>query len=456
MRAPSEHGPLDFIDYEPDFEIRNYLYTIIRHYKLVILFVFISTSLMALKLHAKKDTYTSVAQILIQNQGITIGRNNQYYRNPNYIDSHMIHLWMFSSPVMKKINKLIGNVEGGPGEFDITFPIRQQREGSRQLLVTIAGHAGTPEYAFKMVDSMIRAFRSQLMDNQLQQTRESLSWMAERLADQKKKVEEAEARFQEYKRKIGIISFENQSQAEAQKLLSANSELNQLINERLQLEVELKKLKDARSESQSFSDLVYRSQGIESVINLLDEIKALQAKKQEKLQIFKSKHPQIRELDSRLKTLRRRVEAEKDNTITALSIKIQTIKDRESILKKSIQTNKTHANEVSQKEWQYRILERDVKTNSELYNSLLSELEGTDLRGKIESTTVTVIEPPRQPFAPDPKRILRNLLLAAFVGLFLGTIFAVILEHFESSLRSPEEIERRLGVSVVGMIPEKE
>nr|HPQ40894.1 hypothetical protein [bacterium] len=416
----------------------------------------LAVALNVAKVTQMPDTYASQAEILIEDNGIYIGNYNPYYRVRTSIDVDMIQKWMLSTPVIRRIREYLGDdAVVSPGNFQIMFPLRNQREGSNQVLVSLQTRAMTPQTAFALAEGMIKAFKDQLLDNQLQQTQESMGWMAERLAAQKKKVEDAEAEFQKYKQEIMVVSFEDQKMAFSQQILKVTSELAELTNARVQIEVKVGRLKQSMAAGPDRSDLAFQSQGIEPVVGLLMQTNELVVQKQEKLKIFKPKHPTIRDLDAKLDILRNRIETEKQNVVTAMEIQATTLAAQENVLGRQIEEYKSEANRLAEKEWQYRILERDVKTNTELYNSLLTELEGTDLRGKMQSMTVTVIEPPTMPGSPNPKGLFSSIFIAVFIGTFLGGGLALVLNFLRAPVRSPEEIERRWGIPVVGVIPER-
>ena len=456
MNAPGSNQDIERFEMEPEIDFQRYFYVLLRHYRMILLFTLISVGLTIVRLRSHVDTFTSVAQIVVQNESYSAGQY-PYYRMVKTLDPDMVTLWMLSSPVMQKINALLGpEAQTSMRGFNVSIPRRRDDQPSDTLLVVVSTSALNPQLAHQMANAMITSFRSQLMDNQLQKARESMAWMAERLADQKKKVEEAESRFQEYKQTIQVVSFEEQREAESSKILKAAAEVNEITNLRLQLEVDHRKLSDAMTRSFEISDLTFKSQSIEPVTTLIREYNTLVVQKQEKSKVFKSKHPEILELDAQMQTLRARIESEKQNVVSASRIRLQTLLDRETVLNQTIEEYKQSAQEISEKEWQYRILERELLTNEELYHGLLTELQGTDLRGKIESTSVTVVEPPSIPSKPDPRNILRSLLKAMLLGLFLGIGLALALDFFETSIRSPEELERKLGIPVIGVIPEKE
>lgn len=57
---------------------------------------------------------------------------------------------------------------------------------------------------------------------------------------------------------------------------------------------------------------------------------------------------------------------------------------------------------------------------------------------------------PQSPVSPRPAR---NLALGAMLGLLIGVGYAVLRNQLDRRLRSPEDVERRFGVAIVGRIP---
>jgi capsular polysaccharide biosynthesis protein len=57
---------------------------------------------------------------------------------------------------------------------------------------------------------------------------------------------------------------------------------------------------------------------------------------------------------------------------------------------------------------------------------------------------------PDQPVSPRPKV---NMGIAAVLGLLVGVALAFLLEYMDSTLRGPEDVQRLLGLPVLGEIP---
>lgn len=68
--------------------------------------------------------------------------------------------------------------------------------------------------------------------------------------------------------------------------------------------------------------------------------------------------------------------------------------------------------------------------------------------------TATVWERAVVPTSPESPHFLRDVLAALGLGLVLGTMLAYLLEYFDNSWRSPEELEQISGVSNLAVISE--
>ena len=71
---------------------------------------------------------------------------------------------------------------------------------------------------------------------------------------------------------------------------------------------------------------------------------------------------------------------------------------------------------------------------------------------KEDRVNVFVLDPPRYELFSPKKSV--NTLAGGILGLLLGGVVIFVLEYIESSvIRSPQDIERVLGLSVLGAIP---
>lgn len=66
---------------------------------------------------------------------------------------------------------------------------------------------------------------------------------------------------------------------------------------------------------------------------------------------------------------------------------------------------------------------------------------------------VQVIDPAQVPTNPVSPRPLMNIAIAGVLGIMLGVFIAFLKEFLDNSIKTPEDVEKYLGVPVLGTIP---
>ncbi len=66
---------------------------------------------------------------------------------------------------------------------------------------------------------------------------------------------------------------------------------------------------------------------------------------------------------------------------------------------------------------------------------------------------VQIIDPSEKPRTPIKPRIALNIAVAAVLGLMLGFAIVFLLEFFDDTLKTSDDIEKHLKLPVIGIIP---
>jgi uncharacterized protein involved in exopolysaccharide biosynthesis len=105
-----------------------------------------------------------------------------------------------------------------------------------------------------------------------------------------------------------------------------------------------------------------------------------------------------------------------------------------------------------------RRLQEDVKTNHDLYQSFLRAKAATQISEAAQSTNIglniEVIEPATRPLLPHAPKKAKIIIIATLFGGFMGLTGLVLSEYSDSSYRNTDELERDLGVRVLGTVPQ--
>ncbi|MFA6383922.1 MAG: GNVR domain-containing protein [Candidatus Omnitrophota bacterium] len=175
------------------------------------------------------------------------------------------------------------------------------------------------------------------------------------------------------------------------------------------------KLKDTESKLKHFDD------GSASQVKLAEPIEAklveLQFKLAELLQKFTEKHPQVIQLRDQIKGLQSQVHG------------------------------------FSDKQLEYSGLVREVEVNRKLYGMLKEKLEEARITEQQKVSDVSIVDPAIMPSTPITADNRIKVVMGALMGLILGVAFAFILETFDTSIGTIEDVENVIKLPVLGIIP---
>ena len=92
-------------------------------------------------------------------------------------------------------------------------------------------------------------------------------------------------------------------------------------------------------------------------------------------------------------------------------------------------------------------------TNRALYDGLLQRFKEIGVAGGVGVNNISIVDAADVPQAPSSPRMMLNLALALLAGLGLGTLLALALEQMDEAFADPGELERRIGLPLLGSVP---
>ena len=98
-------------------------------------------------------------------------------------------------------------------------------------------------------------------------------------------------------------------------------------------------------------------------------------------------------------------------------------------------------------------LQRDSESNQQLYEAVLKRLKETGVTGGLDTNNITVVEDATVSKTPVKPRKTINLVVSVLVGLFVGVGVALTIEYFDTTIKTPDDVERYLGLPVIGIVP---
>jgi capsular exopolysaccharide synthesis family protein len=108
---------------------------------------------------------------------------------------------------------------------------------------------------------------------------------------------------------------------------------------------------------------------------------------------------------------------------------------------------------LSDKSIDYRVLEREVKTNKHMYEVLLTRLKEVDLSSTLNLNNVSIVDRAEIPLKPIKPRVMQNILLAVIAGLFGGVSLAFFIDYLDMTIKSPQDIRVVMESRFLGGVP---
>jgi capsular exopolysaccharide synthesis family protein len=183
-----------------------------------------------------------------------------------------------------------------------------------------------------------------------------------------------------------------------------------------------------------------------------DEGKAL-AKVSELRNVYGPKHPKMIAANSELTAIRDTLSIQINDLISSITTQYESSKEKVKRLESEVNASKAAFRSLSELDNQRKALERDVDINQQLYNSFFTRLKETDELGGFETANARVLDsalPPGMPSKPNKKLFIA---IAFVFSVAFGVFLAILLEALNSGIRSVEDVERKLGQRMLGLIP---
>ena len=194
-----------------------------------------------------------------------------------------------------------------------------------------------------------------------------------------------------------------------------------------------------------------------SVLPLRQEIAKLQADYQQKRAFMKPEHPEMVSLQSQIEELQRQVASQvsqaSSGRINGLLADYRGALSAERALQARVAGLKGDVLNLRGRSIQYTILQREVDTNRGLYDALLQRYKQIGVAGGVGMAPVSIVDRAQAPTFPFKPNLLLNVLLGLGFGFLVGAVSAVGLEFANDTIKSREDVRRKLALACLGTVP---
>lgn len=317
-------------------------------------------------------------------------------------------------------------------------------------MITISVISADREMAATIANAVAETYIELDLDAKYKMTQKATSWMNVRLVALKDNLDKSERALQEYREQHNII------EAKGLDLGGATSQLGSSLGS-------LTEARMARAQAQTNVEQVRRAKGSElahpiiqrnpQVASMMSAVADHERKVSELANRYGSQHPKLLDAQAELKQTRENLRLKVAEAVAGLEREYEVARANEAALAGAVAQAKQAIQGSNRKEFELTSLEREVKTNRELYDMFMGQLKGTSAVGDMQTVVARVVDPAIvSDYAVKPKK--KIVIGSAFIlSLLLGVGIALLLERLDTSVRSAEDAERKLGLPMLAAVP---
>ena len=345
-----------------------------------------------------------------------------------------------SEKLPSESNKIEGVVSGFLNNLTVE-PVRNSR------LVKLYYDSPDPRQAAAILNTLVKNYINMNLERRFDASTYARNFLQERLQQVKVKLEESEQQLVEFARKAQIINVDDKQNIISQSLAVTNTALAEAEKKRIATEAAYRQVLGAKGQGVS--------QVLDSkIIQTLKETKAkLEAQYQDNLSIYKPAYPAMVQLRNQINQVDAMINQEINNIRAAVTADYEAARSEEALLRSRLDQLKQDVLSLQDRSIQLNILRREVDTNRQLYDGLLQRFKEVGVAAGIGTNNISVVDEAKVPSWPYKPNLRTNALLALVLGLLGGVGLAFLFEHLDDTFRRPEELEKQLGLPVLGVIP---
>lgn len=325
---------------------------------------------------------------------------------------------------------------------------------SRIATITVTSRDAT--LAARVANLYADRFVEYNLNQKYQSSAYARRFLGDQLSEARAKLTQSERDLNQYARAAGLIRVTSQGEGGPQEaalsvtnntLIQLNDAASKAVAERITAEDRWNTL--AKQPSLSVPE-VNSNPAIQQLVSEKTKIEGDLAEEQSRhldgYSTVKSKRAQIAELDRRIATLA-------DTLKKTAYLDYQAALEREKSLGTQVNTLRNEALGEQDRGVQYSVLKRVADTNRALYETLLSRYNQISATAGASNNNITIVDRAEVPKIPASPKLIINLAVAFILGLIFAAAAVFLREIFDDAIRTPDDVERKLNMRLLGLIP---
>jgi uncharacterized protein involved in exopolysaccharide biosynthesis len=300
---------------------------------------------------------------------------------------------------------------------------------------------------------------------------EAKKFIEEQLIEKESELKQVEEEKLQYKQQENILYLDEETKINIEQLANFQSQEievnNQIVENKAKL-AEVHRQLEKQSETYISSETITTNPAVQE---LQSQLVALEIQLPTLLEKYAKGSPKISEVEIKIRETKNKI-SEKVAEIVGSKVSTRnpiyqtllaqvvtsettviSLETKKESLASSVKEYEDRLEKLPNKELNLARLERAVKVSENTYIILLEKYQEARINEAMELGDIRVIDEARIPKSPIKPNKKLNLAIGGILGLMLGVMLIFFMEYMDNTIKTEEDIERTLGLPVLGLIP---
>ncbi|MGC2061516.1 MAG: polysaccharide biosynthesis tyrosine autokinase, partial [Thermodesulfovibrionales bacterium] len=350
--------------------------------------------------------------------------------------------------------KIVAGTPKAPQKEEIPAYLSNSLTGRLQVvpvknsqLMKISFISHNPQISVNVANAVAEEYIGYDLDSRVDAGKEAKEFLEKQIENTRTKVDASERLLNEYASKNEIIFIDSDKQSVlTRKLSDISSSLNSETAERMRKEGLYRQIVETGS-----NNPVIINNGL--IQGLKSQYATLEAEYLNLTKTFKPDYPKMQNMKRQLDAIHHNIEKEEVVLTKSIESDYKASLKKEAYLQAALESQKRKVLDFQERAVQYQSLKRQVEVNKELHNNLLQRLNEVGVAALSKSSNIQIVDRALYPKRPDKPNKQQNFLLSLVFGLLGGVGLAFLVDYFDNSVKDTDEIEKRMHLTSLGMIP---
>lgn len=331
-------------------------------------------------------------------------------------------------------------------------PVKETRLAFKDTrLIDISFTHSDPQLAPKIANAIAGTFVYANLQKRNETNNTAGDFLQKRVAQLQSQIRTDEERLVNYATSHQILSLDASQNTVVERLAGLNRQLLEAENDR--------KLAEAAfnaARAPGAAEALAAADG-KQIADLEAKLAELSQRRAQLLVDDTEEWPEVKEVTQQIQVLEKQLQDTRNRASAIVRTNLETryhqTKEREDSLRAAF--NQQRSETVSQNEAaiQYRIIQQEIETNKSLLDGLLKSSKENDVVLAGTPNNIYIVDYALVPDIPIGPRRMRTIALALVLSLGLGVGLALFLEYLDDSVRSTEDVEKKLRLPALALIP---